>query len=218
MRFGRWVVLRFAGRAKGVNLWRCRCDCGTERDVRGNGLGKPSRSVSCGCYGRELVRANATHGEASQRTPEYSAWSYMKQRCTNPKAGKYALYGGRGIRVCARWLNSYESFLADMGRRPSDKHSLGRINSDGDYSPENCRWESDVEQNRNTSRNHVLTLHGETRTLAEWAQVTGLHYVAIRARLARGWTVEEALTLPNGHSKLKRGPKPRPLAESPTAV
>lgn len=117
-------------------------------------------------WGKKRMRS---HGLC--KTPEYRAWHAMKQRCTNPKATGYAeWYGGQGITVCNRWLDSFESFLEDMGKRPSKNHSLDRINCKLDYSPDNCRWADKTTQANNTSRNVIITFRGETLTLSQWSR------------------------------------------------
>lgn len=127
------------------------------------------------------------------KTPEYRAWSDMRRRCADKEN---LLYGGRGITVCDRWLESFESFMADMGLRPSDGHSLDRIDANGNYEPSNCRWATITEQNRNLRANRRLEWKGEVRCLSEWSEVTGLPYGLIYDRLDAGWTTEAALTTP----------------------
>lgn len=134
--------------------------------------------------------ANFRHG--LKDTPEYRAWSQAKGRCSNPKLRNFHIYGGRGIRVCERW-NDFLVFLADMGPRPSDKHSLDRIDGNGDYCPENCRWATIEQQANNTSTNRFVTMNGETLTIAQWARRTGLQAGTIQFRLAHGWEPERAL-------------------------
>ena len=129
-------------------------------------------------------------------TPEYEIWQGMRKRCTNPNTRAYKYYGGRGIKVCERWMDSFESFFADMGKRPSPTHSIDRIDNDKDYSPDNCRWATKTEQSRNQRRNHLLTLGGETLTLAEWAERHQQKYSVVLFRLAHGWDAWKALTTP----------------------
>jgi hypothetical protein len=130
-------------------------------------------------------------------TPEYRAWVRMIQRCENSNGPEFPGYGGRGIRVCARWRDSFEAFREDMGPKPSAGHSLDRFpDQNGDYEPGNCRWATNKQQSRNTRSNRLLTFNGETHCLAEWAAVTGVNSMALRSRLRKGWAVERALTTP----------------------
>jgi hypothetical protein len=120
----------------------------------------------------------------------------MRNRCGNPNVPCYARYGGRGIKVCDRWLESFENFYADMGPRPSSKHSIDRIDNDGNYEPNNCRWVTKGIQNRNTSKNVWLTLNGTTRCIADWAPRVGLSPKQIEHRVKLGWPDERILTEP----------------------
>jgi hypothetical protein len=133
------------------------------------------------------------HGLSNTR--EYRIWNSMRQRCNNPSAKQYDSYGGRGIRVCERW-NEFSAFIADMGFRPSRQLSLERIDNDGDYCPENCRWATKTQQQRNTRWCHLLTYNGKTRCVTEWAEVVGIHRNTIHHRLHLGWSTERALTAP----------------------
>jgi hypothetical protein len=154
-RFGRLIVCcRVGGSVSGSAIWRCRCDCGRERKIVSGSL-RSGVSQSCGCLQRETARARAAdaikHGAARRnaRTPEYSAWSDMLRRCSPQAKGKLATYYyARGIRVCDRWSESFEAFLADMGPRPP-RLTLERINNDGDYEPANCCWATRFDQIHN---------------------------------------------------------------------
>src|SRR5688572_19651257 len=120
------------------------------------------------------------------RTPEYKIWKGMIDRCYNPNCRNYANYGGRGIAMCDRWRKSFKAFIEDMGRRPSSLHSLDRKDNSGNYGPENCRWATRSEQQRNTRQNVLLTKDGVTLTMIEWAERLGLKYETIRFRRYRG--------------------------------
>lgn len=142
--FGKLLVISL-NHGGSKRAWNCRCDCG--RDVVAAQLnlttGRRTECMSCAKMGS---RARLTHGMAG--TPEYNSWTTMKQRCTNPTNPKYQSYGARGITVCERWLNSFENFFADMGHKPSGM-TLGRVDNDGDYSPDNCQWETPKQQANN---------------------------------------------------------------------
>jgi hypothetical protein len=201
--FGRWNVLARAGGRK----WLCRCSCGAEKPVDGSTL-RNGTSISCGCHRDECTKARVTtHGKARPGSvaSEWNIWSGMKQRCLNKASRSYLRYGGRGIAVCARWLKSFENFFADMGHRPSTNHTLERIDNDGPYSPENCRWATRHEQCRNTRKNRLVTFHGVTASVAEWASRTGLNDSTICFRLDNGWSVEDTLA----KSLIRGRPGPR---------
>ena len=190
-RFGRWVVLSY----RGSNHWMCRCDCGTEREVIGTAM-RRGVSSSCGCPSAELAATRPLkHGE-TRKTPEYAAWVSMKSRCCNPHTIGFENYGGRGISVCKRWLHSFENFLADMGRKPTAKHQLDRIDNDGAYCPENCRWATQTQQARNRRDSRFVTYRGEVRTIVEWAEILGVPYKRAFYRLSHGWSAEMTFTTP----------------------
>lgn len=128
----------------------------------------------------------------------------MIQRCHNPGLPGFAAYGARGIYVCDRWRESLASFIADMGPRPSAHHSIERIDNDGPYSPENCRWATRTEQNRNTRQNVPLTVGGVTKCLAEWAAEVGLSESTLHSRIKRGWDHERAVRQPADITKRPR--------------
>ena len=187
-RIGRWTVIGPSFITGGRTHTPCECSCGNRRDVVSAEL-KRGHSTMCRSCGETIIK----HGE-SHRTTEYNAWKSMTQRCTNPNHVSWKNYGGRGIRVCDRWRESFESFLSDMGRKPSRHHSLDRKEVDGDYTPDNCRWATQSEQNRNTQRSRLLTFQDRTMTIADWADRLRIPYDTLFQRLRRGWTVERSLT------------------------
>ena len=123
---------------------------------------------------------------------EYKSWQSMKARCLNKNNPKYKIYGGRGITICKRWLDSFEKFYADMGKRSKGK-TLDRRNNNGNYCPENCRWASVKEQGRNKRNNVVMTYKGKTLCLVEWAEIIKINPITLRNRLYKGWGVEKVL-------------------------
>ena len=196
-RFGRLVVLtempiHISAAGKRGRRFQCECDCGNVTDVRIDSL-RSGATKSCGCLQKERQAASATkHG--MNGTPEYNIWQGINQRCSNPSARDFHRYGGRGITVCDRWQKSFSDFFADMGPRPSPDHTIDRIDNDKGYSPENCRWTTWKVQHRNRRDNRLLTFDGRTLCLAAWAEETGIGYQVLYGRLARGYTVEQALT------------------------
>jgi len=193
--FGRWTVTAYAGKRCGMLQWQCRCECGTEKLALGKNL-KSGKSQSCGCLRSEITGERAaTHRRKG--TTEHNSWSNMKDRCYNENCSAYQYYGARGISVCARWRNSFENFLEDMGEKPSSEHSLEREDNDGNYCRENCVWATRKEQQRNTRANRMLTYDGKTQCLVEWAEELSMDSKTLWDRLNRlEWPVERALFTP----------------------
>ena len=173
-KFGKLTVLSQV-KERSINravFWVCKCDCGKKSKVSGNHL-KSGHTKSCGClYNPEM---NTKHGynRRGNVRPEYTIWNSMKYRCYNPKYKEYDLYGGRGIKVCKEWLDSFENFIKDMGDRPSGKHSIERINTNGNYEPSNCKWATVVEQARNRRSNRWIEFKGKKMILKQWADYLG---------------------------------------------
>lgn len=197
-RFERLIVIAVAAAVRRPNgrtrtRWLCRCDCGRESTVTTTDL-KSGNTRSCGCLHLEQRRAALrTHGQS--KTALYSLWTQMKQRCLNPRDDKFPAYGGRGIKVCAEWLNSFEVFARDMGPRPYGM-SIERMDNDGDYEPGNCRWATPREQSANKRNNIWVEWQGERMILGEAIRRSGLPTKAVEHRLRRGWDFDHALTAP----------------------
>lgn len=197
-RFGRWVVEACVqDGSPGRIHWWCICDCGTRKMVAQPSL-RRGISKSCGCL---IVDTHRTHGQTKQS--EFRIWDQMKQRCLNPKHKNYSYYGGRGIRIHEDWLRSFVAFLEAVGSRPSTRHSLDRINVNGNYEPGNVRWATKKEQGRNIRRNRLVTANDKTQTLADWADETGLPYNTIYSRLRLGWSDDRIVNEPQ---KIRKSP------------
>lgn len=197
--YERLTVVAVAGKAKhGQYMWRCHCECGNKTTVTGGDL-RSGHTTSCGCAQRgKISAARKVHGQTE--TPLHVRWKNMIQRTSDPNSSSYANYGGRGITVCERWREpnglGFANFAADMGLAFREELTLDRIDFNGPYSPENCRWVTPTEQARNRRSNRLLTFQGQTKTLAEWADLTGLRSRAIWWRVFQGgWSVERALTV-----------------------
>lgn len=246
--FGAWTVIAEAprGHSPGVR-WRCRCACGQERDVYQSAL-RSGDSKSCGClrYADRVRKHGHTGARHNGRaSPEYRTWQAIQTRCYKSNSDSYPYYGGRGIAVCDRWRgeDGFINFVADMGNRPSKEHSIDRIDNNGDYSPDNCRWATTKEQMGNRSdtvrvrfrgvdrcvsqvaadlgvapstlqnrlafhgdnasidqirtplRASIIEVNGVKKHLVEWAAETGILPETISARLTRGWSAEDAVSV-----------------------
>ncbi len=190
-KFHRLTAISFYGTIveKRIKLWMWKCDCGKEVVKRAEQV-KFGTVRSCGCLHIDNTIARSTvHGMA--HSPEYQVWAGMIRRCSNPSAQHYERYGGRGIKVCERWRDSFENFLEDMGPRPGDNYSLDRKDNDGHYIKDNCRWATREQQYRNRSSNVKLMYHGEVKTLKDAADAIGIRGTWLRALLLRGYTIEE---------------------------
>ena len=196
-RIGQLAVIERDTKMKGDAWWVVKCDYGTIKSIRGGDL-RSGRVKACGCL-------KTTHGMTGSN--EYTIWNIMRQRCRDETVKDWPRYGGRGVVVCAGW-QKFENFFADMGKRPSKKHSVDRIDNDGNYScghcaeclenewPANCRWITMAEQHRNTRRNKFITFNRETLCVSDWAKRKGMSSALLRWRLESGWGIEKALTEP----------------------
>jgi hypothetical protein len=199
MRFGRLTAIEDVGKIKGVYSWKCLCDCGNYTIPSYYHI-KSGHTRSCGCLERTWLRDNydrTTHGHTCKSviSPTYKTWNSMKVRCSDKRTNGFDLYGGRGIKVCDRWLR-FDNFLADMGERPEGK-TLDRINSDGNYEPSNCRWSTPREQSRNRKDNRFLFVGGEKIIAKDAAVKYGINYGTLLSRLTKyGWSDEKAVSKP----------------------
>lgn len=174
------------------------CACGSPEYITRNQNLLSGSTRSCGCLARELTKARSTtHGHYSggKASRTYRSWCSMLSRCTNPNAHAYENYGGRGIRVCSRWRDSFENFLADMGERPAGM-TLDRKDNDLNYTPENCVWSVPKYQSRNKRNNKVMTALGMTGPISFLAEHFGLRPGVVYMRIHYGWPIERALTTP----------------------
>lgn len=180
-----------------------KCHCGnifiSKMDTIKNG-----KTQSCGCiYKATRETINLIHGHSRghhNETPEYRSWMAMNNRCNNPRNNAYKDYGGRGIIVSDRWRHSFENFFADMGTRPSIKHTLERDDNEQGYYPKNCYWATKKEQSNNKRSSRMIAYKGKTQTLKLWCEELGLTYKKIHKRIFRfGWGIEDAFTLGKQH-------------------
>lgn len=179
------TVLHEHGRnSAGKALWECLCSCGTKFIAEGSRI-RFGRTKECHACALETQRKSATKHDMCKH-PEYFVLADMKRRCYNKKNNRYARYGGRGIVVCERWLESPLNFIADMGSRPSKNHSIERRNNDGNYEPCNCYWAVREEQANNRSNNTKITIDGVTKNLTQWSSQEGICRTVIYRRLKRG--------------------------------
>lgn len=182
------TVLGFNHSTNGRTFWLCQCDCGNKVVKRSDCV---KIDTSCGCYHRAAVtKHNLCHSS------EYKSYQAIIQRCTNENSLYYPGYGGRGITICDRWLNSFENFFSDMGKRPKGL-SLERIDNNKGYEPGNCKWATKLEQDNNRRSNTFLTCGGKTQTIAQWTREKDLRKNNIEGRLKLGWSIDRAINTPN---------------------
>lgn len=193
-KFGRLLVKKFSHIDKGHHsCWHVECECGKNKIVHGFNI-EAGNIKSCGCLRNELlVLRSIKHGYGA--TPIYHVWASMRQRCNSQNAVVYKYYGGRGIRICDRWLNSFENFYADMGEKPEGM-SIERIDNDGDYEPDNCYWSTHFQQSRNMRSNKYITFNGKTLCHVDWSRLIGGGDNLVYQRLKLGWSEERAISVP----------------------
>lgn len=184
--YGRLKVIKPASKKY---YWVCICDCNKKCTIYYHNLLRGT-TKSCGCLQKESVsKSNSTHKKS--KTSVYIIWTNIITRCFNKNSKYYDYYGGRGIKC--EW-DSFEEFYRDMGERPSKNHSIDRINNNGNYSKDNCRWATKTEQSNNRRNNHMLKFKNTTLTMSNWAKEVGLSRSTIKSRLKRGWSIEKTLT------------------------
>jgi len=203
-RFGRWLVIRCTDNGLIKNHkkrpWLCRCDCGVEREILKENLRvRSGRTASCGCAHKEQTtkhghRAGALRGHSLT----YNSWSGMIRRCYDPVCRSFEVYGRIGIVVCDRWrgTDGFSNFLKDMGERPSAKHSLDRIDSTGNYTLDNCRWATTIQQINNRRTTRSIIVDGKRISIGDLARQHGIDYKVLAGRLSYGWDVHRAVSTP----------------------
>ena len=198
------VVERAGNTKSGEAMWLCECICGKKKILPGSKV-RNGEIKSCGCMKTELSgKKNRKHG--MRKTRLYRIWQGMIQRTTNKSNTEYCDYGGRGIEVCTEWRSDFESFRKwSYENGYSDNLTIDRIENEKGYSPENCRWITQKDNCRNKRNNHCLTYKGETKTIAEWAEITGIGKATLRHRIVKmGWSAEKALTTKIGNQNKKQ--------------
>lgn len=194
-RYGRLKVVKYIGIKDTHKAYLCKCDCGNEKIMKSSDL-RSGRVRSCGCYRTQyMINKNTTHGLRKHRL--YGIWNNIKSRCTNPNSDSYNRYGGRGIKMCAEWKDNFKAFYDwSMENGYKENLTIDRINNDGNYEPDNCRWVTDKKQANNRNNNKNFTLNNETKTLTEWCEHFNINYRTVQDRLKRGWSIKRALTEP----------------------
>lgn len=204
--FGQLTVVSLGSRKSRKPYLLCRCSCGKEKEVRIDHL-VYGHVTSCRC---QQTKSSATH--RLSKTKEWYAWMNMRARCNNPRHASFQSYGGRGIRVCSRWNESFINFLDDMGRRPSPQHSLGRKDNNGHYCPDNCEWQTIQTQTQNTRRTRKVTVFGITKAACKWDDLMGFPKCTVANRIRRGYSEERAVLHPwKSHMGRNLGASARPM-------
>ena len=191
-RFGKLLVKDFLGYKKRRPFYKVICDCGVEKEVCYWELVR-GQTQSCGCLHRKLV-GDMSRKHGLSKTRLYKIWLGIKKRCLNKNCSRYKYYGGRGINICNEWKDDFKSFSNWAQQNGyTDELSIDRIDVNGNYSPENCRWSTKEQQSNNTRSNKYLEYKGIKHSMSEWCKLLGLNYYKIRSRISSyHWSVEEA--------------------------
>jgi hypothetical protein len=200
-KIGHWTVIAQEGNTqRGDPWWRCRCECGTEKLVRGSNL-RSGQSISCGCYGsrQRVGEINKTHGETKTRL--YHTWKGMRARCLNPKNPGFNNYGGRGIQVCAEWGSFIHFRKWAISSGYADNLTIERVDVNGNYCPENCTW---IPKGNQSANRRFVQRAPDGELWWHKAQRNGIGMGAYRTRLMNGWPVEQAVTLPTNTRRIAR--------------
>ena len=205
-KFGRWTVIEYEG-TKGegkhkCHCWKCQCECGNVKIVREWNL-KSGNSRSCGCLVSDSNKINkTTHGKRNTRL--YRIWMSMRNRCNNKNSDAYEDYGGRGISVFPEWENDFMSFYGwSIKNGYSKELTIDRVDVNGNYEPNNCRWVDMRTQCNNRRNNHVITYKGKTKTVSEWERELGFKKDILQTRISNGWSIEKAIETPYENRKFK---------------
>lgn len=204
--FGRLTVIKEIGKKRGAILFLCKCECGNEKEITGCDI-RTGKVKSCGCLKKEMrIKENTTHGLKNHRI--YGIYHNMVSRCYNSNVLQYSDYGGRGITICPEWIDTKNGFLNfykwSIDNGYSSELTIDRINVNGDYSPENCRWVNMQVQSNNRRNNHLIEINGEIKTLREWSDVFGISQHTVQCRIQRGWETTTALTTPINDKYINR--------------
>lgn len=194
-KFGRLLVVKYSHslpvNGKQRHYYICLCDCGSEKRILASAL-NPNGSKSCGCLRRDVtIKRGTSHGLYYH--PLWRTYQNIIARCEAPNHKSFHNYGGRGIGMCPKWRNDFLSFVADMGTKPSPKHSIDRVNNDGNYEPGNCKWKTMKEQSFNRRTNLLITIGEITQPLGMWCRQYGKKYSMVNHRLRKGWEINRAL-------------------------
>jgi len=195
-RFGKLVVIRFLGRDKKHSMFQCLCDCGGLAVVTSNNL-RREHTTSCGCQSSRKTIGERTGTHGLSKHPLFESWIGMRNRCYWQGHNRWEHYGGKGIEVCEQWRDDFEAFYA-WGKANGWERglSIDRKDNNKNYSPDNCKFSTQKEQNRNRTSNVKLTVDGVTKILIEWSEFIGIHPTTIKGRIKRGWDVKAAIFTP----------------------